>query len=74
MLNCSYNALRISVPLVAKALEGKWGSQGTVEQRRGTHPWVGQACGEGESVGSGHKWFLGENPSFVTVCLPVNLA
>jgi hypothetical protein len=36
-------------------------------------PGVGQACGEGESVGSGHKWFLGENPSSVTVCLPVNL-
>jgi hypothetical protein len=37
-------------------------------------PGVGQACGEGESVGSRHKWFLGENPSFVTVCLLVNLA
>jgi hypothetical protein len=36
-------------------------------------PGVGQACGEGESVGSGHKWFLGENPYSVTVCLPINL-
>jgi hypothetical protein len=34
---------------------------------------VGQACGEGESVGSGHKWFLGENPPSFTCILPVNL-
>jgi hypothetical protein len=36
-------------------------------------PGVGQTCGEQESVGSGHKWVLGANPSSVTVCLPVNL-
>jgi hypothetical protein len=36
-------------------------------------PGVGHACGEGESVGSGHKWFLGENPSSVTVFFSVNL-
>jgi hypothetical protein len=30
-------------------------------------PRVGQACGEGESVGSGNKWFLGENPPYFTV-------
>jgi hypothetical protein len=34
-------------------------------------PRVGQTCGECESVGSGHKWILGEDPSPVTVCLPV---
>jgi hypothetical protein len=37
-------------------------------------PGVEQSCGEGESVGSGHKWFLGENPSSVTVCLPIFLS
>jgi hypothetical protein len=37
-------------------------------------PGVGQACGEGESVSSGHKWLLGENPPSFTVCLPVNRA
>ena len=31
---------------------------------------VGQACGEGDSVGSGHKWFLGENPPSFTCILP----
>jgi hypothetical protein len=36
-------------------------------------PGVGQACGEGECVGSGHKCFLRENPSFVTVYLLVSL-
>jgi hypothetical protein len=41
-LQCS----ETSGPPVVEALEGKWGSQGTVEQRRGTLPWVGQACGE----------------------------
>ena len=31
VLNCSYSALRLSVRPVVEALEGKWGSQGTVE-------------------------------------------
>ena len=53
VLNCSYNALRLPVWHVVEALEGKWGSQRTVEKRRGTLPWVGQACGEGEVVGYG---------------------
>jgi hypothetical protein len=46
VLNCSYRAIRLPVRSVAEALEGKWGSRGTVEQRRGTLPGVGQACGE----------------------------
>jgi hypothetical protein len=53
VINCGYNALRLPVWPVAEALEGKWGSRRTVEQRRGTLPWVGQACGEGEVVGCG---------------------
>jgi hypothetical protein len=44
--NCSYSALRLPVWPVVEALEGKWGSRRTVEQRRGTLPGVGQACGE----------------------------
>ena len=36
-------------------------------------PGVGQACGEGEFVGSGHKWFLGENPHSFMCILHVNL-
>jgi hypothetical protein len=36
-------------------------------------PGVGQACGEGESVGNGHKWFWGENPPSLTCILPINL-
>jgi hypothetical protein len=44
--NCSYSARRIHVWPVVEALEGKWGSRRTVEQRRGTLPGVGQACGE----------------------------
>jgi hypothetical protein len=41
-----YRALRLLVWPVVEALEGKWGSQRIVEQRRGTLPGVGQACGE----------------------------
>jgi hypothetical protein len=44
--NCSYNALRILVRPVVEALERKWGNRRTIEQRRGTLPGVGQACGE----------------------------
>jgi hypothetical protein len=44
--NNNYSALRIHVWPVVEALEGKWGSRRTVEQRRGTLPGVGQACGE----------------------------
>jgi hypothetical protein len=44
--NKNYSALRIHVRPNAEALEGKWGSQRTVEQRRGTLPGVGQVCGE----------------------------
>jgi hypothetical protein len=36
-------------------------------------PGVGQACGEGESMSSGHKWSLGENPPSFMCILPVNL-
>jgi hypothetical protein len=32
VLNCSYRDLRLLVQPVAEALEGKWGSQGTIEQ------------------------------------------
>jgi hypothetical protein len=53
VINCGYNALRLPIQPVAEALEGKWGSQRTIEKRRGTLPWVGQACGEGEAVGHG---------------------
>jgi hypothetical protein len=49
--NCSYSAWRVPVWPVVEALEGKWGSRRTVEQRRGTLPGVGHACGEGEVVG-----------------------
>jgi hypothetical protein len=45
-LGNSYGALRLPVWPVVEAPEGKWGSRGTVEQRRGTLPGVGQACGE----------------------------
>jgi hypothetical protein len=46
VLNYSYGALRLPVHPVVEAMEGKWGSRGTVEKRRDTLPWVGQACGE----------------------------
>jgi hypothetical protein len=46
VLNCSYNSLRLPVSPIVEALEGKWGSRGTVEQRRGTLPGVGHTCGE----------------------------
>ena len=46
VLNYSSRALRLPVQPVVESLEGKWGIQGTVEQRRGTLPGVGQACGE----------------------------
>ena len=51
VLNYSYSALRLLVWPIVDALEGKWGSRRIVEQRRGTLPWVGQECGEGEVVG-----------------------
>jgi hypothetical protein len=41
VLNYSCRALRLPIWPVVEALEGKWGSQGIVEQRRGTLPWVG---------------------------------
>jgi hypothetical protein len=41
-----YKAIRLHVWLVFETLEGKWGSRRIVEQRRGTLPGVGQACGE----------------------------
>ena len=44
--NCSYSARRILVWLVVEALEGKWRSRRTVEQRRGTLLGVGQTCRE----------------------------
>jgi hypothetical protein len=31
VLNCSYSALRLLVWPIAEAMEGKWGSRGTVE-------------------------------------------
>jgi hypothetical protein len=46
VLNYNYNAMRLLVWPIAEALEGKWSSQSIVEQRRGTLPWVGYACGE----------------------------
>jgi len=39
-------ALRLLVWPIVETLEGKWGSRGTVEQRKGTLPGVGQACRE----------------------------
>jgi hypothetical protein len=44
--NCNYSALRLHVCPIVEALEGKWGSRRTIEQRRGTLPGVGHACGE----------------------------
>jgi hypothetical protein len=41
VLNYSYSALTLLVRPVAEALEGKWGSRGIIDQRRGTLPWVG---------------------------------
>jgi hypothetical protein len=35
VLNYSYSALILPVWSVVEALEGKWGSRGTIEQRRG---------------------------------------
>jgi hypothetical protein len=37
-------------------------------------PRVEHACGEGESVGSEHEWFLGENSFLLTMCFPYNLS
>jgi hypothetical protein len=45
-LGNSYRALRLLVWPVVEAPEGKWGNRRTVEQRRGTLPGVGHACGE----------------------------
>jgi hypothetical protein len=39
--NYRYRALRLPVQPVVEALEGKWGSQRTVEKIRGTLPGVG---------------------------------
>jgi hypothetical protein len=44
--NCSYRALRLPIWPIVEAPERKWGSQGTVEQRRATLPGVGKTCGE----------------------------
>jgi hypothetical protein len=44
--SCNYKALRLHVWPVVEASKGKWGSRRIVEQRRGTLPRVGQACGE----------------------------
>jgi hypothetical protein len=44
--NCNYSTLRIPIRTIVEALEGKWGSRRTVEQRRGTLPGVVHACGE----------------------------
>jgi hypothetical protein len=41
VINYGYSALRLSVWSVVESLEGKWGSRRTIEQRRGTLPWVG---------------------------------
>jgi len=46
VLNCNYKALRLPFRHVVEALERKWGSQGTVEKRRGTLARVGHECGE----------------------------
>jgi hypothetical protein len=46
VLNYNYRALRLPVRSVTEALEGKWGRQGTVEERRGTLSRVGHACGD----------------------------
>jgi hypothetical protein len=45
-LDNSYRALRLLVQPLVEAPEGKWGSRGTIDQRRGTLPEVGHACGE----------------------------
>jgi len=47
----NYRALRLHVGLVVEAPKGKWGSQRSIEQRRGILPRVGQACGEWGTVG-----------------------
>jgi hypothetical protein len=41
VLNYNCSALRLLIQPVAKSLEGKWGSRGNVEKRRGTLPGVG---------------------------------
>ena len=51
VLNYNCRALRLPIRPVVEALEGKWGSRGTIDQRRGTLPWVGQVCGEWGNVG-----------------------
>jgi hypothetical protein len=48
-------ALRLPVWPTAKALEGKWGNRLTIEQRRGTLPGVGHACGEYNKLRAMHK-------------------
>jgi hypothetical protein len=44
--NYIYSSLRLLFQLVAKSLEGKWGSLRITEKRRGTLYGVGHACGE----------------------------
>jgi hypothetical protein len=44
--NYNERDLRLLVWPVFEALEGKWGRQGIVDQRRTTVPEVGYACGE----------------------------
>jgi hypothetical protein len=51
VLNFISKDLRLPVQPIVEALEGKWGSRGTVEKRRGTLPRVGQGCGELGTVG-----------------------
>jgi hypothetical protein len=46
VLNCIYMALRLHSRPIFEALERKWGIRGTIEQRKGTVPGVGQECGE----------------------------
>ena len=48
VLKCIYRALRLPVQPVVEALEGKWSSRGTIEQRRGTLPgWYKHVGNEG---------------------------
>ena len=44
--NCSNSDRIIIFQPVVESFKGKWGSRRNVEQRRGTLPGVGHACGE----------------------------
>jgi len=46
MSSNNYKALILPILPVVESLKGKWGSRRIVEQRRGTLPGVGHACGE----------------------------